>query len=121
MQDLGQKTSYIALGEGVTVYSSDGAELGTVEHVLADVDDDIFEGIVFGWGGLSRERRFVDASEVAEIYERGVVLSLDAGAAERLPEPSANPPELGVHPDDTAKGDLQRKLQDAWDRITGNY
>jgi hypothetical protein len=31
--------------------------------------------------------RFVEASQVEEIFERGVVLTLDAAAAEALPAP----------------------------------
>jgi hypothetical protein len=36
MDDLGAPISYLALGKGVPVYSSDGEELGKVEHVLAE-------------------------------------------------------------------------------------
>lgn len=120
MPDLGAPMSYLTLAEGATVYSSDGHELGRVQHVLADVDDDIFDGIILD-AREAKGSRFVDAPYVADIYERGVVLSLDAQAASDLPEPSENPPELGVHPDDTHEGDLRRKLRDAWDRISGNY
>ncbi len=113
--------SYITLEEGTAVYTSDGRGLGHVRHVLADVDDDIFDGIVIEAGEPPGGHRFVDAPQVADIYERGVVLSLDVAGAEALPEPSENPPELGVHPDDTHEGELRRKLRDAWDRISGNY
>ena len=34
------------LAEGTAVYSSDGEKLGKVEHVLADTDADIFDGLV---------------------------------------------------------------------------
>ena len=91
MEDLGAPASYLTLAEGVPVYSSDGEELGKVEHVLADPDVDVFDGIVLDTSVLPGGRRFADATQVAEIYERGVVLTLEAAAAERLPEPSANP------------------------------
>ena len=59
--------------------------------MLADADADIFDGLVIdtrlGPGG----HRFVDAPQVDGLYADGVVLTLDAAAAERLPEPSANP------------------------------
>ena len=96
MDDLGAPISYLALDKGVPVYSSDGKELGKVEHVLAEPEEDIFDGFVIDTSVLPGGHRFVDAPEVAEIYERGVVLKLDAEAAERLPEPSANPGVLEV-------------------------
>lgn len=119
MEDLGQPSSYMTLREGVTVYSSDGTDLGKVEHVLADPEVDVFDGIVIDTSILPGGHRFVDAPEVAEIYERGVVLSIDAAAAERLPEPSANPGALEAGPADMAPADRGDKLRRAWDRISG--
>jgi uncharacterized protein YrrD len=121
MEDLGPSGSYITLGEGVPVYSSDGQRLGEVEHVLAEPDKDIFDGIVFDASPLPGGHRFVDAPEVERIHERGVVLALDAAAAERLPEPSENPAAMSASPDDSAEGELERKLRRAWDLISGRY
>jgi uncharacterized protein YrrD len=115
--DLGAPGSYMTLAEGVPVYSSDGRRLGAVEHVLAEPDKDIFDGIVIDVGG----HRFVDAPEVDRIHEKGVVLTLDAASAERLPEPGANPATMSVDPDDTVEGELERKLRRAWDLISGRY
>ena len=91
MDDLGAPSSYLILAEGIPVYSSDGKPLGEVEHLLCDFDADIFDGLVIDRSVLPGGHRFVDAPQVAEIYERGVVLGIDAAAAERLPEPSARP------------------------------
>src|ERR687895_249155 len=118
MEDLGAPGSYMTLREGVPVYTRDGERLGDVEHVLAEADKDIFDGIVVGHAG---RHRFVDAPEVERIHERGVVLALDASDAERLPESSANPATMSASPDDTAEGDLERKLRRAWDLISGRY
>jgi hypothetical protein len=120
MEDLGAPSSYLAVQPGVAVYSSDGEKLGEVEHLLAVPDDDIFDGIVLDTSVLPGGHRFVDAPDVAEIYERGVVLGIDAGAAKSLPEPSANPGALEVDGDDLAKGGND-KLRRAWDLISGNY
>lgn len=114
--DLGAPGSYMTLEPGVPVLSSDGQQLGEVTHVLAEPDKDIFDGIVLRGPG---RHRFVDAREVESINERGVVLSLDAGAAESLPEPSENPATMATTPDDTAEGELERKLRRAWDVISG--
>jgi hypothetical protein len=119
--DLGAPGSYMTLQPGVPVYSSDGERLGEVEYVLAESEKDIFDGIVIDTSVLPGGNRFVDAPEVGEIHERGVVLSLDRSAAESLPEPSENPAAISPTPDDTAEGELQRKLRRAWDYISGNY
>jgi PRC-barrel domain len=121
MEDLGAPISYLALAEGVPIYSSDGKKLGKVEHVLAEPEEDIFDGFVIDTSVLPGGHRFVDAPQVAEIYERGAVLELDAEAAERLPEPSPNPGVLDVDPDDVPRTRLEEKLSRAWDLISGKY
>jgi hypothetical protein len=112
MDDRGAPASYLTLGPGVPVYSSDGERLGVVEHVLAEPDKDIFDGIVFDASPLPGGHRFVDAPEVDEIYENGVVLGISVGAARELREPAP-----GAVPD----SELERKLRRAWDLISGNY
>jgi len=118
MDDLGAPISYLALDEGVAVYSSDGKELGKVEHVLAEPQKDIFDGFVIDTSVLPGGHRFVDAPEVARIHERGVVLTIDAPAAQGLPEPSENPGTLEVGADDLAP-EKHEKLRRAWDLISG--
>jgi hypothetical protein len=119
MKDLGQPSSYLVLQERVPVYSSDGKELGKVEHVLADPGVDVFDGIVLDKSILPGGHRFVDASQVEEIYERGVVLTVDAAEAAGLPEPSPNPGKIGIGSDDMVKDGRHDKLRRAWDRISG--
>jgi hypothetical protein len=65
--------------------------------------------------------RFADAAQVEAIYERGVVLRLDAEAARRLPEPSENPAALATDPGDTAPDGLDDKLKRAWQYLSGDY
>jgi len=119
VDDLGRPSSYLALAEGVPVYSSDGAEVGKVEHVLSNPQIDIFDGIVLDTSALPGGHRFVDAPQVDEIYERGVVLKVDAATAERLPKPSGGAASLEVGPDDMAPEELKDKLHRAWDLISG--
>ncbi len=121
MDDLGAPSSYLALAEGVPVYSSDGEELGRVEHLLADPEEDIFDGFVIDTSVLPGGHRFVDAPEVEAIHERGVVIKLDAAAARGLPEPTANPGVIEASGDEPPPSPLQQKLRRAWDRISGNY
>lgn len=121
MDDLGAPTSYLELAEGTPVYSSDGESLGRVEHVLAAPDEDIFDGVVIDTSVLPGGHRFADAPEVDAVYERGLVLKIDAAAARQLPEPSANPGVLEAGGDDAPPSPLQQKLSRAWDLISGNY
>jgi hypothetical protein len=122
--DLGAPISYLVLEPGTLVLSSDGEELGRVEHVLADAEADVFDGLVVDMrteGGRGRILRFADAPQVGALHERGVVLALDAEQARRLPEPSANPAVMDADPEDAEPDDLRDKLRRAWDLISGNY
>jgi hypothetical protein len=119
--DLGEPASYLVLAEGAAVYASGGEELGKVEHVLAEPEVDVFDGIVIDASAAPGGHRFVDAAQVDEVYERGVVLTIDAASAAGLPEPSANPSAVEVKPGDVVPDDLHDKLRRAWDRISGNY
>ncbi|HEX6781554.1 MAG TPA: PRC-barrel domain-containing protein [Solirubrobacterales bacterium] len=86
MDDLGHPVSYLVAKRGIPVFSRDGEKLGRVVRVLAAPEANMFDGILFdeSWGPGGR--RFVDAPEVGAIYERGVVLAIDAEAAAELPK-----------------------------------
>ena len=84
MDDLGEPSSYLAVSKGVPVYSSDGENLGRVVRVMSAPNLDMFDGIVFDTTAGPGGHRFVDAPEVGQIYERGVVLKIDAATAAKL-------------------------------------
>jgi hypothetical protein len=86
VEDLGAPSSYLELRKGAECYSCDGERLGKVERVLAAPEEDIFDGLVLDSSVLGGGRRFVEAADVEEIFDRGVLLKLDRGAAESLPE-----------------------------------
>jgi PRC-barrel domain len=117
----GDPISYMALHEGTKVLSADGEQVGKVLHVLADTEDDIFDGIVIDASWLPGGHVFADAGEVEEIRTDAVTLKLDAGACRALPQPSANPAAVEAGPDDTTKDELGDKLRRAWDLISGKY
>ena len=119
MDDLGAPASYLTLEEGAPVYSCDEKQLGRVEHVLAALDKDIFEGIVIDRSVLPGGHRFVDAEQVEEIFERGVLLKIDAPASETLPEPGPNPRAMRADPAEGGESPLEGKLRRAWDLISG--
>ncbi|MFN8159475.1 MAG: PRC-barrel domain-containing protein [Solirubrobacterales bacterium] len=84
--DLGAPISYLTLSEGSPVFAQDGSELGKVAEVVAAPEQDIFEGLVVSSGLLGGGRHFVEASRVASLHERGVVLGIEPEAFSALPE-----------------------------------
>jgi hypothetical protein len=86
MEDLGHAVSYLVAKRGIPVFSSDGQKLGRVIKFLAASEVNMFDGILFDTSWGPGGRRFVDAPEVEGIYERGVVLTIDAAAVDSLPK-----------------------------------
>jgi hypothetical protein len=101
--------------------SSDGDVVGKVQHVLADEEADVFDGIVIdtrlGPGGS----HFVDADQVAELHERAVILKLPSSEVENLPRPTPAPAVMESHGAEDSEGGLQSKLHRAWDLLSGKY
>jgi hypothetical protein len=120
MSDPGPPTSYLALAEGTRVVGADGQQVGTVRHVLAATDKDVFDGLVLD---TPDGTRFADARFVGDLYENEARLTIDSGAAAALPEPSENPATVDVQLDDVAGSgsDLGDKLRRAWDLLSGRY
>jgi hypothetical protein len=120
--DYGQRIAYTALAEGTPVVTRDGLRIGVVKRVLADFDDDIFDGLILD---TAEGDRFVDPDHIADICERGVVLSMSDEEARHLPEPQPAPPVVGVDREDTVKrtaGErLGREIREVWNRISGRY
>ena len=82
MADDGDAIGYKVLRRGTPVRSADGVEVGTVRRVQDNAREHIFDGIVID----TRDgQRFVDAPEVARIFERAVVLTISAEEARALP------------------------------------
>ncbi|HEV7482044.1 MAG TPA: hypothetical protein VGO13_02975 [Solirubrobacterales bacterium] len=118
MENLGEPSSYLAVAKGVPVFSSDGENLGKVVRVLSAPNLDMFDGVIFDTTAGPGGHRFVDAPEVGEIYERGIVLKIDAAEAASLPAPGANPGAVSVNPADLVGG-KPGFFRRAWDSISG--
>lgn len=121
--DIGPPISYEVLAAGTKVLSSDGQDVGTVVHVLADEREDVFDGIVIAPSGGSggSGHRFADADDIAEIHQGAVLLKLSGDACAQLPEPTANPGVMREDPADGPSRRLPDKLRRAWDLLSGNY
>jgi hypothetical protein len=94
--DEGLPIAYPVLEKGVPVLSSDGEQVGTVHHVVAAPEEDIFHGLVITT--KTGTRRFVEAADVQTLHEHGVDLRIDALAAESLPEPGGAAPVYDEDP-----------------------
>jgi sporulation protein YlmC with PRC-barrel domain len=115
--DEGLPIAYEVLEKDVPVIASDGTQVGTVEHVVAVPERDIFHGLVITTP--QHGKRFVEAADVASLHERGVDLRIDSPAAQSLPQPGGG---AAVYEDDpgemkgwhhwahfaTGRGDWQR-------------
>ena len=87
--DEGLPIAYEVLERGVLVYAADGEQVGTVDHVVAAPEEDIFHGIVIKTG---RGSRFVAADQVESLHERGVDLRINASEIMSLPHPGGSAP-----------------------------
>jgi hypothetical protein len=92
--DEGLPVAYLVLEKDVPVYASGGELVGTVHHVVAAPDQDIFHGIVIA---VAHGQRFVAAEQVAALHEHGVDLTIDDAHASALPEPHGGAPVFRDH------------------------
>jgi hypothetical protein len=94
--DEGLPVAYPVLEKGVPVLGADGEQVGTVHHVVAAPEQDIFHGLVITITGGGR--RFVEAGDVESLHEHGVDLRIDSTAAQSLPEPGGAAPVYDEDP-----------------------
>jgi uncharacterized protein YrrD len=99
---LGRPVGYPLLPDGVPVYDVTGTDVGTVAHVLADDDADIFHGIVIR---TSDSHVFADRTQIDSLYERGVTVAVGGNS---LHEPAEDPVAQA------AIGSLRDNLRRAW-------
>ncbi len=115
--ERGAPVSWLVVRPGLGVFSADGFDVGSVEHVLGDEGADVFEGLVVDLAG--RRKRFADADEVVGLYEHGAVLHRTAAQCADLPEPRPAPGVLAASGDEPPPGPLERRLHRAWELVSG--
>ena len=111
MIDDGQAIHYAAVKRGTPVYGSDEVEVGSVEAILDNYRERIFDGVVFK--DSDGVMRFADAPEVGRTAERGVTLTVTAEEALRLPPPAVGGPSYRPR---HAKGRIGRMFGGGWRR-----
>jgi uncharacterized protein YrrD len=115
VDDLGPPIAYTVLEEGAPVYDRNGERVGVVDHVLADMQLDIFEGVTVHTLPLPGRHLFADVDQIAELYERGVVLSV---GRDELHEPLDQSATKKTE-DERVESPLEARLRRAWDWIAG--
>ena len=112
--DHGHAIGYKVLARGTPVRTSDGVQVGTVRRVLDNAREHIFDGIVID---TPEGRRFVDAPEVARIFERAVILTITAAEARTLPEQGSAVADRMRNARSVRRAKrLGRSMRDRWDR-----
>jgi hypothetical protein len=90
--DDGNAIDYAAVTRGTPVYSSDEELVGTVDAILDNRGERIFDGVVIE--ATDGKLYFCDAPEVQRTAERGVTLTLTAAEVGELPPPEKAPPSF---------------------------
>jgi hypothetical protein len=109
-EDAGHPIAYKLLAAGTPVVSADGEPVGAVERTVENVKEQIFDGIVVRAG----ERLvWVDAPEVARIYERRVVLTIGGEEVAQLGDYAPGAPEFRAN---ARAGRLGRFFGGGWKR-----
>ena len=116
MDDLGPPIAYTVLEGGTPVYDHNGERVGVVDHVLADMQHDIFEGVVVHTLPLPGRHLFADVDQIAELRERGVVLSV---GRDELHQPPVESTRRKSDEDGSPENPLESRLRRAWDWISG--
>jgi hypothetical protein len=89
---MADPVSWLQIGQGWTVVTSDGAVVGTVVQVEGDKQDDIFDGLAIEAKEPTRIL-YVPGEQVGAIYPDEVNLKIAAADAAALEPFTAAPPE----------------------------
>ena len=97
------------------MYDANHKRIGVVDEVIADEQAAIFEGVVVHTLPLPGRHLIADASQIAGLHERGVLLSVDRSGLR-----DANRRGGGPDPDggDQLENPVQAALRRVWDRIS---
>jgi hypothetical protein len=102
--------SYKLLAAGTPVFSSDGHAIGTVDRVLENQREHIFDGIVLR---TVQGERFLDAPDIGRITRSRVTAGLDLAATAALPAYEPGPPEFEAN---ASTGRFSRFFGRGWKR-----
>jgi hypothetical protein len=104
---MADPVSWLLIEPGWKVLAADGSEVGQVDEVAGDSNEDIFNGLAVATSALGKPR-YVPAERVAEITEGAVRLSLSADQVEQLGEYLEPATSAQIEPE--SKGGLGESL-----------
>ena len=117
VDDLGPPIAYTVLQEGTPVYDRNGERIGVVDQVMADMQLDIFEGVIVHTRPLPGRHLFADVEQIAELRERGVLLTVGRDESARAARRRHR--RKWRDTDDRVEAPLEARLRRAWDGSTG--
>jgi hypothetical protein len=91
--------SWLMIEPGWKVFDAEGDEIGSIDEVVGDSSDDIFNGLSISMSLLGRPR-YVPSEQVGAITEGRVTLKLSREAVEHLGEFEEPPTTAEILPDD---------------------
>ena len=97
------------------MYDVGRERIGVVDEVVADEQAEIFEGLIVHTLPLPGRHLVADAEQIAELHERGVLLSVERSALRRAGR-DAERRERDA--DDRLESPVQATLRRVWDRIS---
>ena len=102
---MSDPVSWFLIEPGWKVLDSNGAEVGSVDQVIGDSSDDIFNGLSVSTSLLGRPR-YVPSEQVEHITEGQVQLALSGNQIEQLGEYEEPPTTAEILPEEA--GTLRR-------------
>ncbi len=90
-----QQLSWLVIESGWSVVSSDGDEVGHVESIVGDSDEDVFNGLSISTSFFENPR-YVPSERVGRIFHDRVELLFTFAEVERLDEFLEPPPSIDV-------------------------
>src|SRR2546423_6959684 len=94
----GDPVSWFVIEPGWKVLDSEGTEIGSVDEVVGDSSDDIFNGLSISTSLLGKPR-YVPSEQVGEITEGRVRLKLSKDEVHRLGEYEEPPTSAEILPE----------------------
>ena len=89
---MSDPVSWLQIGQGWNVVTSDGVVVGTVEQVEGDKQSDIFDGLAVA-SQQPAQIRYVPGEQVGAIYPGEVTLTIASADIGKLVPFEAPPPE----------------------------
>ena len=99
---MADPVSWFLIEPGWKVYASGGEEVGSVDEVVGDDGNDIFNGLSVATSLLGRPR-YVPAEQVATITEGRIALRLTKDEVQRLGEFEEPATSVDVLPEDSSR------------------